>query len=293
MPTYRSHPLENGIPPRWASEWGDDIYGPFVVFKVNGVSQWLRWIPAGRFLMGSPENEPGRLEWEGPQHEVTISEGYFLAESPCTQALWEAVMDENPSRFPSPERPVECVSWDDCQRFLERLNELVPGLDAHLPTEAQWEYACRAGTTVATYAGPIEILGQNNAPVLDSIAWYGGNSGRGFEFLEGEDSSSWPEKQYEHRLAGTHPVGLKHLNRWGLYDMLGNVFEWCSDHWSDAYAAEVVVDPSGPTEGQARGIRGGAWGYGARYVRAAVRDHFEPENRADVLGLRLARGHVW
>jgi formylglycine-generating enzyme required for sulfatase activity len=240
------HPLATGCPPTWACAWGQDRYGVWVEFELPGtnrkpVSQTLRWIPPGRFTMGSPADEPGRPTkeevernkpyWpdEGPQHLVTITQGYWLFDTPCTQALWEAVMGQNPSQYKSPDRPVEQVSWEDCQKFFARINGIFEGLDLSLPTEAQWEYACRAGTDAATYAGPLEIRGENNSSALDPIAWYGGNSGVDFELDSGEDSSNWPNKQYDHQRAGTRPVAQKLANPWGLYDMLGNVWEWCLD----------------------------------------------------------------
>jgi formylglycine-generating enzyme required for sulfatase activity len=158
--------------------------------------------------MGSPAGEAGRWDdREGPQHEVHIRRGLWLAETPVTQALWVAVMGTNPSRFVSPDRPVEQVSWDDCQGFIEKLNGLVPGLDARLPTEAEWEYACRADTTTATWMGDLDIRGDNDAPLLDGIAWYGGNSGQGFELADGHDSTKWPSKQYL-RLSTTYQHGI-------------------------------------------------------------------------------------
>jgi formylglycine-generating enzyme required for sulfatase activity len=258
------------------------------VIRVGEVEQRMRWIEPGTFVMGSPEGEAGRLEWEGPQHEVMLTEGYWLADTPCTQALWQEVMGGNPSRFRSPKRPVERVSWDDVQELFGKLNERVPGLEARLPTEAQWEYACRAGTTTATWAGDLRIRGENDAPLLDDIAWYGGNSGVGYELAEGSDSSGWPNKQYPHTRAGTRAVGLKRPNPWGLYDMLGNVYEWCADMYA-SYQPGAVKDPVG-TVGPGRVIRGGSWVSGARGVRAAYRLWSEPGYRLDYLGFRLARG---
>ncbi len=266
---------KSGGPPSWAAEYGTDEFGPWANFAVTcadgaPVTQRMRWIAPGQFLMGSPEDEPGRWGDEGPQHEVRLSQGFWIFDTPVTQALWTAVMGDNPSEFNDPRRPVDTVSWDEATGFIKLLNGLVPGLDLGLPTEAQWEYACRAGTDTATYAGPMEILGQRNAPVLDGIAWYGGNSGVEFELDNGYDSSDWAEKQYEHDPAGTHPVGLKIPNAWGLYDMLGNVWEWCADNMRK-YEAEAVTDPVGALDGAERALRGGSWYYGARYVRAARR----------------------
>jgi formylglycine-generating enzyme required for sulfatase activity len=191
-------------------------------------------------------------------------------------------MGHNPSEYRSPTRPVEQVSWEDCQEFIARWNELREGLKLSLPSEAQWEYACRAGTTAATYAGDLSILGENNAPVLDPIAWYGGNSGVDFELDDGWDISDWPEKQYDLKKGGTHPVGLKAPNGWGLYEMLGNVFEWCQDEWT--------VDRNTTTEGGGasshRVVRGGSWYVTARNVRAAHRNAYDPGRRNGNLGFR-------
>ncbi|HRI09906.1 MAG TPA: formylglycine-generating enzyme family protein, partial [Nannocystaceae bacterium] len=199
----RGHPLVGGCPPAWACSWGQDRRGVFAGFVVDGVEQRMRWIPPGRFTMGSPPDEPGRWEEEGPAHEVEITRGFWLGDTPVPQGLWEAVMGSNPSRFKDPRRPVEMVSWEECQAFCAALERLVPGLGVRLPSEAEWEYACRAGTKTATYAGAIEIRGERDAPVLDAIAWYGGNSGVDYELAEAEVSSGWPKKQYEHSRAGT------------------------------------------------------------------------------------------
>jgi formylglycine-generating enzyme required for sulfatase activity len=282
--------------PSWASAIGRDRFGLWCEFTVEPkqgepVIQRLRWIPPGRFWMGSAKEEPGRYKDEGPQHSVTIRAGFWLFDTPCTQALWTAVMGDNPSRFQSPTRPVENVSWQDTQRFIRKINGQIAGLEWVLPSEAQWEYACRAGTEMAIYNGPLEILGENNAPALDPIAWYGGNSGVDFEVDRGYDSSDWPEKQYPHTQAGTRPVKLKRANPWGLYDMLGNVWEWCQDHWHDHYEGA-------PTDGSAwlssdagasYVLRGGSWDNVVRRVRAACRDASHSEGRLDEVGFRCAR----
>ncbi|MEJ0016491.1 MAG: SUMF1/EgtB/PvdO family nonheme iron enzyme [Acetobacteraceae bacterium] len=280
----------------WADDWGTDQYGRWVSFSVPAaegtlVTQRMRWIPPGSFLRGSPNDKPGRNDDEGRRREVTIADGFWLFDTPCTQALWQAVMGDNPSRFQSPTRPVEQVSFHDAQAFVTKLNALKPGLSLDLPSEARWEYACRAGTVEATYAGGMQILGEYNAPVLDAIAWYGGNSGVGFELDNGYYSGDWPGKQYEHTRAGTHPVGQKVPNQWGLHDMLGNVWEWCADHWHGSYTGA-------PDDGSAwlgrrgaafRVVRGGSWGVGARVVRAARRNRVDPALRAGNLGFRCAR----
>lgn len=288
--------------PAWASAMGRDRYGLWAEIAVEReaaepVIQGLRWIPPGRFVMGSPKEEPGRWDAEGPQHEVIIGQGYWLFDTPCTQALWEAVMGENPSRFRDPERPVEGVSWDGIQEeFLPKLNSRIPGFG--LPSEAQWEYACRAGTTTALYSGPIEIRGDMDAPTLDPIAWYGGNSGVDFDQSEGEDSTSgWWEgkqKQYDHKQAGTRKVKGKRPNPWGLYDMLGNVYEWVQDPWHESYKGapnDGSVWESDET-GAFRVFRGGSWDALAGGCRSACRDRLEPGDRDFDLGFRCARGQA-
>ncbi len=287
---FKGHPLVLGHPPDWASGWGQDRYGVFVTLTVEDATQRMRWIPSGTFRMGSPEDEPGRWEDEGPRHAVTLTCGFWLFDTPCTQRLWSAVMADNPSRFQSPDRPVDNVSWNGVQGFLERLNGRSSGLSLGLPTEAQWEHAYRAGTETALHTGAIAIEGAYNAPALDAIAWYGGNSGVGFELEEAHDSSGWPEKQHPHTRAGTHPVGRKQPNPWGLHDMLGNVWEWCADGWR-GYTADAVTDPRGPDAADAeRVLRGGSCINDARSVRAAVRHRHAPFVRLDYFGFRCASG---
>ena len=286
--------------PEWAKAIGRDRFGLWAAFTLENkgqkpVTQRLRWIPPGRFTMGSPIDEPGRLKAEGPQHEVTFRQGYWLFDTPCTQSLWQAVMGDNPSWFQSPSRPVEQVLFEDIKKFLTQINKQVPNLELTLPSEAQWEYACRAGSKTALYTGDIKILGEHDAPNLDPIAWYGGNSGEGFELDNGVDTANWKEKQYSSDKAGTHPVAQKVANDWGLYDMLGNVWEWCEDEWHDSYEGA-------PNEGQAwissggdvgvrRVGRGGSWYDNARYVRAECRYRGRPDERLYNLGFRCSRVH--
>ena len=291
------HPLVDGTAPEWASGWGQDVYGIFVEFSLPGekgvwVTQRMRWIPPGTFLMGSPDDESGHAYDEAPQHRVTISQPLWVFDTPCTQALWQAVMGDNPSEFKDPCRPVETVSWDETQTFITKLNSAVPGLELRLLTEAEWEYACRAGANppTATYAGPIEILGMNNAPILNEIAWYGGNSGFHFDLEDGEDSSGWQEKQFDHKQAGTRKVAQKRCNRWGLFDMLGNVWEWCQDWYDEEYYSKSgAVDPRGPIEGHSRVLRGGSWNFTARIARSAYRYYIEPGFRFNYVGFRCAQ----
>jgi formylglycine-generating enzyme required for sulfatase activity len=215
-------------------------------------------------------------------------------------------MGDNPSYFPDPERPVEQVRWEDAVGFAKKLNErlardypsnakgLIDGwerLQFRLPTEAEWEYACRAGTTGDTYVGDLDLKSrdQTKAEVLDSIAWYGGNSGLRYD-LEKSMEMTWLEDlQAEEKRGGTRKVAQKLPNAWGLYDMLGNVWEWCQD-WYGEYPADPVdrvEDPIGPTEGTIRVIRGGSWFSPARSLRSACRRWDDPGVRDDFLGFRL------
>lgn len=272
----QGHPLDEGFAPAWACEWGRDQYGVFAGFAVGQVVQRMRWIASGSFKMGSPHTEAGRFDDEGPQHLVTLTRGFWLADTPCTQALWTAVMGANPSQFQDPERPVEQVSWEDCAEFLRRLRGCGDGRGLRLPTEAEWEYACRAGTQTATWAGNLTLSGHEvRAPELDAIAWYVGNSREGFDLDGG---------------VGTRKVRTRQPNPRGLYDMLGNVWEWCS-HWHGSYDEAPSIDPRGPESGTYRVLRGGSWLDQAMGVRAAARLWRDPGDRYSLCGFRLAQGH--
>ncbi len=257
------------FPEPWASDWGEDRHGLWMAFTYKGVRLAFRWIPPGAFMMGSPKDEPERFSDEGPQHRVTISEGFWLAETPVTQALWQVVMGENPSRFKGEKRPVESVSWEDAQRLIEALNQLKPELDLCLPTEAQWEYACRAGTTTPFH------FGENITP--EQVNYDGS-----------EPYNNGAKGEYRHE---TVAVKALPANAWGLYQMHGNVWEWCQD-WFGGYPAEPVSDPEGPATGTARVLRGGAWDVLGQYCRAAVRYFWGPGKRGSDIGFRLARGRT-
>lgn len=156
--------MAEGGAPSWANAWGQDLLGVWAAYTLADVTQRLRWIPPGLFTMGSPLKGPGRSDNEGPAHEVLISEGYWLFDTPVTQALWVAVMGHNPSMFQSLERPVDSVSWHDARTFLAKINARAPGSALTLLTEAQWERACRARTRSAIFTGDLDIRGDANAP---------------------------------------------------------------------------------------------------------------------------------
>jgi len=219
------------------------------------------YIPPGKLVMGSSENESGRQSDEGPQREVQITRGFYLGKFEVTQQQWTAVMGNNPSVFktlPKPENlPVESVSWYECQEFIARLDSLFDG-NFRLPSEAEWEYACRAGTSSKYYWGD-------------------------FMTRNGTSDYSWANSR---SMAMPHPVGEKKPNNWGLYDMSGNVWEWCSD-WYGSYLSEETIDPKGPEMGTYKVFRGGSW-YDFRDAhRSANRHKHAPDLKFTAIGLRL------
>ena len=240
---------QNGGNNGGSNDSGSENVFPGKVYTVNGVSFKMIAVKGGTFQMGSDDGY-------NAVHQVTLSD-YYIGETEVTQELWNAVMGSNPSYFyGNMQRPVETVSWNDCHTFISRLNELT-GETFRLPTEAQWEYAARGGykSKGYTYSG-------SNA--IDDVAWHWYNSDR-----------------------TTHPVKTKAPNELGIYDMSGNVWEWCSD-WSGSYSSAAQTDPTGPATGSYRVNRGGGCYSIAAYCRVALRSYSSPAGSDNYLGLRLA-----
>ena len=226
-------------------------------FTVGGVSFTMIAVQGGTFTMGATgEQGSDAYSDEKPAHKVTVS-SFYIGQTEVTQELWEAVMGGNPSKFKGAKRPVENVSWDNCQEFIRKLNAKT-GKSFRLPTEAEWEYAARGGSRSQGY----KYSGSNS---VGDVAWYDVNS-----YDKGESSPDY----------GTHNVATKRANELGLYDMSGNVWEWCQDKWYN-------YDGSSYT-GSYRVYRGGCWGGDAGYCRLTGRGYYSPDDRSSSLGLRLA-----
>ena len=222
---------------------------------VNGVSFEMVYVEGGSFDMGATTEQGGDANSdEYPVHSVTLSE-YYIGRCEVTQELWEAVMGSNPSWFKGAKKPVESVSYNDCQEFISRLNSLT-GKNFRLPTEAEWEYAARGGKKSRHY----KYSGSNN---IFDVGWHDGNSG-----------------------GSTHAVGTKTANEVGIYDMSGNVEEWCSD-WYGGYSAGAQTNPQGPSSGSYRVLRGGSWINYAGNCRVSIRSYDDPGNSNINFGLRL------
>jgi uncharacterized protein (TIGR02996 family) len=234
----------------------------------NSLGMQFAWVSPGQFLMGSPFHEPERQEDE-TRHRVTLSRGFYLGVHPVTQAQWQAVMGTNPSRFQDPTRPVECVSWEDCQEFCQHLRE-ADGLESGLPspyrlaTEAEWEFACRGGTTTPFSFG--ESISPKQA-----------------NFHTSYRSETRPTDKARQE---TTPVGQFPSNAWGLADMHGNVYEWCAD-WYAPHPVTAVSDPTGPDKGNVRVLRGGSWHSLAGRCRSSSRGWGAPGYRGSDVGCRV------
>lgn len=231
----------------------------------NSIGMNFVLIPAGSFIMGSLSRKPG-TESNEEQYRVTISKPFYMQTTEVTRGQWNAVMGTQPWSGKrcvrdNPECPAVYVSWNDCQEFIRRMNQKEGGNKYHLPTEAQWEYACRAGSTTRFCFG-------DSDSTLGDYAWY-------------DDNASAFGQDYSHR------VGTKKANAWGLYDMHGNVWELCQD-WYGRYPLGHVIDPMGPSSGPFRVIRGGSWCSSASQCQSAYRDFYAPRGRYSSLGFRLA-----
>ena len=222
----------------------------------NGISIEMVKVEAGTFMMGATSEMQDPYRWEKPVHQVTLTNDYYMGKYEVTQALWEAVMGSNPSYFKGDNLPVETVSWNDCQEFISKLNSLT-GRKFRLSTEAEWEYAARGGKKSRSY----QYSGSSN---ISDVAWYDGNSG-----------------------SKTHPVGTKQANELGIYDMTGNVWEWCQD-WYGSYSSSSQTNPTGAVSGAHRVYRGGSWDFYAGRCRLSYRRYGTPDYRNSILGLRLA-----
>jgi len=229
-----------------------EITTAFPTAITNSVGMKFALIPAGSFMIVSNNGS----DTEKPVREVIISKPFYMGSYEVTQEQYERLMRKNPSRFKGVNNPVEKVSWNDATEFCRRLSEM-ENASYRLPTGAEWEYACRAGSQTEYCFGD----GESG---LSDYAWYGKNSGR-----------------------GTHPVGMKKANDWGLYDVHGNVWEWCSDWYSESYPARSVTDPSGPSSGSFRVRHGGGWNSDAARCRSAFRFYLTPEYRNVFLGFRV------
>ena len=222
----------------------------------DGICIEMVKVEGGTFMMGATSEMKNPNSNEKPVHQVTLTNDYYMGKYEVTQALWQAVMGSNPSEYKGDNLPVETVSWNDCQKFISKLNSLT-GRMFRLPTEAEWEYAARGGKESRGY----QYSGSSN---ISDVAWYDENSG-----------------------SKTHPVGTKQANELGIYDMTGNVWEWCSD-WYSSYSSSSQTNPTGSDSGSARVSRGGGWNCNASYCRLSVRFYYTPDFRLDILGLRLA-----
>ncbi len=238
----------------------DPIADTLVVLN-DSVSIYFQYIPEGDFWQGSAAVQPNRQKDEGPRHLVNLTKGFYLGTYEVTQQQWEVVIGHNPAVFsnlPNSEtRPVESVSWNDTQFFINKLNQLNIG-KFRLPTEAEWEYACRAGSETAYYWG--ESMAEN-----------------------GQSDYTWANSR---SMAMTHPAGQKKPNAWGLFDMAGNVWEWCSD-WYGPYPAEEVTDPQGPIDGKMKVFRGASWYDFYESHRSANRHKHAPDEKYTAIGFRL------
>ena len=294
---YRNHLSPPQFPTNWASSWGEDYYGLWMNLTYQDATLTFRWIMPGTFMMGSPKEYTDRYDAED-HHEVIIQEGFWLSETPITQAFWQVINGDNPSSFKGDGLPVETVSWGETQQFIEKLNQLHPDLTTRLPWEAEWEYACRAGvTTVFSFGDEIDSSKANYRGVWEvkDVESY-------------ENDKEWGSEA----LKKTSLVKNYPANPWGLYDMHGNVWEFCQDEWQEnlgtklivfSASSGVLVDKAGKVskveqnsdlrvkEQKEFMLRGGSWGASGSRCRSDCRGTSLRDVRDYHLGFRLALGH--
>ena len=268
-PYTRQHTVyPDEFPESWASGWGEDEFGLWMAFTYKGVSQKFRWCEPGTFWMGSPEDELERQAngADETQHEVTINKGFWIADTTVTQALWEAVMGENLSVFKGENRPVEKVSWEEAQKFISKLNTMKPELRLQLPTEEQWEYSCRAGSSTPFCWG--EIINSELVNFRGTVPYSHG------------DKSEYRRE--------TVDVESFYQNDWGLWQMHGNVWEWCQNSY-ESFSTETAIEFLGVQD--MRVLRGGSWISHGRDCRSAYREVTDSHivDFVGDFGLRLCR----
>ena len=235
-----------------------------ITIKISGIEYDMAFVKAGTFIMGAPDNDTAAVDTEKPAHTVTLTKDYYIGTTEVTQELYEIVMGENPSHFKGAKLPVDGVTYNKAMAFCDKLSQLTD-YSFTLPTEGQWEYAARGGhkapTTMTLYAG------SNN---IEEVAWF------------------WDNSQISPNVGTTHPVATKTSNQLGLYDMSGNVWEWCLD-WSDYYSTGLDIDPEGPLSGQYRVLRGGSWYNYAWRCRVTYRYNNYPDgdDHVHVIGFRI------
>ncbi|MBW1902000.1 MAG: formylglycine-generating enzyme family protein [Deltaproteobacteria bacterium] len=257
---------QDNLTPVEDSVQGGGSHRSAVIYVIPSVNYKMIHVPPRTFLMGSPSTEKGRYDDE-EQHPVTLTNGFYIGVTEVTQGQWKKIMGNNPSHFKEcgDNCPVEQVTWSMCREFIMTLNRKEKTRRYRLPTEAEWEYACRAGSSLAFANGDITEIKCGHDPNLDKIGWYCGNTG-----------------------VKTQEVAKKIPNPWGLYDMHGNAWEWCQDRY-DRYRPGHTVDPEGPDSGASRIFRGGGWGLSSRTCRSAFRDKYDPTLKCRFLGFRLVR----
>ena len=250
----------------------------------NSIGMKLILIYPDSFMMGSPEAEKER-DADELLHRVTITRPFYIGQTEVTQKQWKKVMGENPSFFWNcgSDCPVENVAYETSLLFIDKLNKLEETDSYRLPTEAEWEFSCRAGTQTQLYSGIMTVNAKGNSPELDEVGWYINNNCV-------EYATRWPSNDYECISRGTHPVALKKPNAWNLFDMHGNVYEWCMDiYHKDAYQKHAEKDPIYMEEGPGYVVRGGSWTHYPRLSRSANRDYFLENKASNYIGLRLVK----